>query len=240
MESADIFPETNWSVVRVAGADTTASLAALDELYTRYRNPVLKLVKRYGFPVGDAEDVAQDYFASLIGREYLAKADRDTGRFRAFVSHNLKLFLHNARRKRWAQMRGGGSEPLSLDQLKEESGFDLPEARGCQADDYFDTQWALETVRHAMEQLAGDYRRRGQENVFRRLSKGLREDMSDADYAAQVAELGMTLGAVKVAMHRLRDRFRRAVEDRGRNTVATEEDFHLEMAHLRHSLALVK
>jgi len=236
-ESNDIFPETNWSMVRSATADSSASLEALNELCSRYRQPVVKLIPRFGFPAAEAEDLAHDYFADLLRRDYLGDADRDCGRFRAFISQDLKLFLSNVRRKQSAQKRGGGSAPLSLDQLKEDAGFDPADAEFDSIDAYFDRQWALETVRQAREKLAESYRRRSEEKSFQLLSRGLVEEVGEADYAAWASELGKGAGAVKVSMHRMRDRFRRALEDRVRETVSSEEDFAIEMAHLRESLS---
>jgi DNA-directed RNA polymerase specialized sigma24 family protein len=232
----DFFPETNWSMVRSAGAGSSAATAALNELCSRYRGPVVKMIPRYGLPADEAEDIAHEYFAALLEKGYLASADRGQGKFRAFIIHDLKLYLNNARRKRQAMKRGGGSAPLSLDQLNEESGFDPAGDDGHGIEDYFDRQWAITTVKQARAALAESYSNRGDGKTFKLLSKGLSDETDQSDYEAWAKELGKSAATVKVAMHRMRDRFRRAIELRVRETVASEEDLQIEIAHLRQTL----
>ncbi len=226
--STDIFPMTNWSLLRAAAGSAPHASAALDELCARYRH--------YGFGEADAEDLTQEYFVRFLNREFLGGANPEGGRFRAFLRTDVKWFLHNARRKRSAARRGGGREILSLDRLREE-GFEPSDPEQTRIDDYFDRQCALEIVRKARERLADDYRHRGKEALFQCLQVGLAIPAGNRDYGEWGRELGLSPGSVKVAMHRLRDRFRRAVEELVRDSVVSEEDFHLEMAHLRKSLS---
>lgn len=235
--ASDIFPKTNWSLLRAASATAPESRAALNELCSLYRQPVLLLVRRYGFDGADAEDLVQEYFVGLLDRGFLDRADPDAGRFRAFLRTDVKWFLHNARRKRATLRRGGGGVAVSLERLREEGGFDPSDPSQAEIDDYFDRQCALEIVRSVCAQLAEDYGRRGKGALFERLQTGLTIPTGDRDYEGWAHELGLSPGSVKVAMHRLRDRFRRAVEERVRDSVVSEEDFQLEMAHLRRSLS---
>lgn len=233
----DFFPETSWSLLRAAVGPAPRAAAAINDLLALYRTPVLLLVRRYGFDEADAEDLVQEYFVGLLDRKFLDRATPDLGRFRAFLRTDVKWFLRNAARKRSARRRGGGVAPVSLDRLKEEFAFEPSDPESSAIDDYFDRQCALEIVRAARAKVSQDYRDRGKEALFNRLQAGLTDPSGDRDYAEWASELGLSPGAVKVAMHRLRDRFRRAVEDLVRDSVLTEEDFHIEMAQLRRSLS---
>lgn len=236
-DTSSNFPETSWSLLRSAVGQTPHTRAATNELLTLYRNPILKVIKRYGFDEGDAEDLVQEYFLGLLERKFLERAAPELGRFRAFLRTDVKWFLQNSGRKRIAQCRGGGVAPLSLDLLREEFGFEPSNPAGSVIDDYFDRECALEIVKTARARISKDYQDRGKWALFSRLEPGLTEPFTDRDYAEWASELGLSSGAVKVAMHRLRDRFRRAVEDLVRDSVLTEEDFHLEMAQLRRALS---
>ncbi|HRQ87952.1 MAG TPA: sigma-70 family RNA polymerase sigma factor [Bacteroidia bacterium] len=236
--ASDIFPKTNWSLLRATSATAPESRAALDELCSLYRQPVLLLVRRYGFDEADAEDLVQEYFIALLDRGFLELADAGAGRFRSFLRTDVKWFLHNARRKRATLRRGGGGVAVSLDRLRDESDFDA----SClqqqpDIDDYFDRQCALEIVKAACTKLQDDYRSKGKEALFHLLQTGLTIPTGDRDYEAWAASLAMSPGSVKVAMHRLRERFRCEVEELVRQSVASEEDFRQEMHHLRHSLS---
>lgn len=236
-ECRDFFPETSWSLLRTAIGPCPHSRVAINELLALYRDPVLQLVKRHGFNEPDSEDLVQEYFVGLLKREFLNRAAPELGRFRAFLRTDVKWFLRNARRKRAAQCRGGGVAPISLDLLREEFGFDLPDPATSVIDEYFDRQCALEIVKTAHAKIAKDYQDRGKGALFSRLQSGLTDHSTDREYADWASELGLSPGAVKVAMHRLRERFRRNVENMVRETVLTEEDFNIEMAQLRRSLS---
>lgn len=236
-ESNDIFPRTSWSILRAAAGTVSHSRAALNELCVLYRNPVLLVIRRHGFDTSDAEDLAQDYFVGLLTRNFLGEARPEDGRFRAFLRTDLKWFLQNARRKRTALRRGGAKAPVSLERLREEGGFDPPDPEPSSIDDYFDRQCALAIVKRARDSLAKDYDRRGKGALFQRLQVGLTIPTGDSDYDEWANELGLSPGSVKVAMHRLRGRFRKTIENLVRDSVATEEDFQQEMTHLRRSLS---
>lgn len=213
-----------------ARADGQSGRLALDELCRKYWRPVRGFFGQCGVADDETEDLAQEYFASLLTREYLHQADRERGRFRAFLVQDLKFFLWDALAKKRVQKRGGGRAFVPLDETTDAAA----DSAGNTA--FFDRQWALQIVENAREMLRAEHEAAGKGELFRLLQLGLVRTMSAADYEQWAARAGMTPGALKVALHRLRGRFRRALEEQVRQTVATEQDFDEEMRHLRRAL----
>lgn len=228
--SSDVFPTTNWSVVLGVRERGETARLALDALCRKYWRPVRAFFTVNGVATNDAEDLAQEYFSSLLAREYLHQADQERGRFRAFLVQDLKFFLWDALAKKNAKKRGGNIDFVSLDSTVEQ----IDTTSGQSA--VFDRQWALQIMENAREQLRAEFEAEGKANLFRLLQQGLVNSPEATDYASWAATSHMTPGALKVALHRLRGRFRKVVEDQVRETVASEEDFKDEMRHLRRVL----
>lgn len=225
-----MFPTTQWSVVLAVRADGERGRLALDKLCRKYWRPVQGFFIQCGVAGDETEDLVQDYFASLLTREYLHQADRERGRFRAFLVQDLKFFLWDALEKKRAEKRGGGRAFVPLDETTDAAA----DPAGNTA--FFDRQWALQIVENAREMLRAEHEAAGKGELFRLLQQGLVRTMSAADYEQWAAHAEMTPGALKVALHRLRSRFHRALEDQVRETVASDEDFEDEMRHLRRVL----
>ncbi len=211
--------------------------AHLNELCKRYWRPIYAFVRHRGLSPHDAEDMTQAYFARLLEGDHIDRADRTKGRFRAFLIHDLKLFMANQAGKARAQKRGGGVSFIPMDTVWAEERIGLVTAAGADAEAYFDRQWALETVRQARERVGRDYARQGKHELFAVLQSGLTQPPDTAVYERWQQELGMTVGALKVALSRLRDRFRDALEAQIRETVTTAEELREEMRHLRRVLS---
>lgn len=229
-DTPDVFPTTQWSIVLAARAEGEGGRLALDELCRKYWQPVRGFFSQCGMAADDTEDLAQEYFASLLKREYLHQAERERGRFRAFLVQDLKFFLWDMLAKKRAEKRGGGRVFVTLD----EATYEAADSAGNTA--LFDRQWALQIVENAREILRAEHEAVGKGDIFRLLQLGLVRTMSAADYEQWAARAGMTPGALKVALHRLRGRFRKVLEDLVRETVVSEEDFEEEMRHLRRAL----
>lgn len=228
--SADVFPTTNWSVVLSVREGGETGRLALDALCRKYWRPVRAFFTLNGVVEDETEDLAQEYFSSLLAREYLHEADRERGRFRAFLVQDLKFFLWDALAKKRAKKRGGNTAFVPLDSSVEP--MDPASAQTA----IFDRQWALQIVENARELLRAEFEAEGRGELFRLLQQGLVKSPDAADYARWAAMSDMTPGALKVALHRLRGRFRKAVEEQVRETVASEADFEDEMRHLRRVL----
>jgi RNA polymerase sigma-70 factor (ECF subfamily) len=185
----------------------------------------------------DAEDLTQSYFADLVSRSYLRHADPNKGRFRTFLIRDLKFHLSNEAEKSRAVKRGGRVAIVPLDLERAERLHDSSAAATSDPDAWFDRQWAFETVRIAKAVVAAEYREKGKESLFVLLKQGLTGTPDGENYSTWGGKLGMSEGAVKVAMHRLRDRFRVALREQILQTVASEEDLKGEMEHLFRALA---
>ena len=231
------FPTTRWSHVVLAKQDADEAKQALNELCRKYWRPIYAFVRHRGSNPHDAEDLTQAYFARLLERGYIHRADQAKGRFRAFLIHDLKFFIANEAVRARAKKRGGDVSFIPLDTTWAESVSDPPASDSQNAEAYFDRQWALETVRLAQESVAEEYTTQGKGSVFSALQSGLVSPPNGEVYERWQRDLGMTEGALKVALHRLRDRFRKALEDQILETVSTPEDLKSEMAHLRRALS---
>lgn len=220
----------------IARQGDPAAEAALNQLCTKYWRPVYLFITHRGSTPHDAEDLTQAYFSRLLERAYLRKANPDKGRFRAFLIHDLKYFLSNESERNRALKRGGKVSFVSLDAGSAESRHEAVDPSATNPDAYFDRQWALETVRLAKLEVARDYREQGKETLFAALQSGLVTSPTAEIYTKWEAELGMSNGALKVALHRLRDRLKEAIEAQILETVSSEEELRLEMQHLRQAL----
>ncbi|WP_139373319.1 sigma-70 family RNA polymerase sigma factor [Prosthecobacter debontii] len=210
---------------------------ALNELGRKYWRPIYTFVRSRGYCLHDAEDLTQAYFEGFFERRYLGHANPTKGRFRAFLLHDLKFFLSNERGKADAAKRGAKVFFVPMDTSEVESRLDTCDLADSNADAYFDREWALEMVRHARNELAGNFLEQGKAALFNVLQRGLTEIPTEEIYQEWSRDLGMSSGALKVALHRLRNSFRKALESQVRETVDTEEDVRAEMKHLRGALS---
>lgn len=221
----------------VAGENHSAAHSALNDLCRKYWRPIYAFARHRGCSSHDAEDLTQAYFARLLERDYIQRANQERGRFRSFLIHDFKFFLSNQHGKQMAEKRGGHASFIALDVAWAESRLEPADSAHRDADAYFDRQWALEIVRHAKADVAADYQDQGKKTLFDILQSGLVSSPDAAIYAVWEQKLGMTTSALKTALSRLRDRFRAALEAQIFETVANEDELKAEMRHLRHALS---
>ena len=231
------FPHTRWSLVVVAKGDHSGARTALDGLCRLYWRPIYAFIRHKGQSAHDAEDATQAFFANLLERGYIQNADEGKGRFRAFLIHDLKFFLSNEAMKGKALKRGGNISFVPIDTAWAESNPEIIDPVLGEEDAFFDRQWALETVRLARERVGDDYKSQGKEAVFAALQSGLVNPPDATVYERWQQQLGMNVGALKVALHRLRERFKKALEEQILETVSSKEDLAAEMHHLRRALS---
>ena len=227
------FATTQWTLVVAAGdrrqPEADAALATLCE---RYWYPVYAFVRRRGYQPAESQDLTQEFFAKLLEKEYLRSADRERGRFRTFLLTAVSRFLSKETERAAAQKRGGGHKPLSLDFSDADGRYRLEPADHATPEALFERRWALTLLDGAIERLRADYARKGKRELFERLRPCLIAGADDADYPELAAELKMSPGALKVALHRLRRRFGAALKDEIVATVSGPEEVEDEIGRL--------
>ncbi len=222
--SAAGFATTHWSLIAAArdGA-APAAREALAALCTAYWYPVYAHVRRQGFGPEQAQDLTQEFFARLLERDFLEAADPDKGKFRSFLLAACRNFVANQRDHDRALKRGGGRQPLSLDFDAAERRYAREPSHALTPERLFKRRWALTLLDGVLDRLRAEYQGAAKANLFDRLKGFLAGDRPAVRYQQIAAELGMTEGAVKVAVHRLRQRYRELVRDEIARTVETPE-----------------
>jgi RNA polymerase sigma-70 factor (ECF subfamily) len=237
---ASSFATTRWSMVVAAGRSphggSPESKAALADLCQRYWYPLYVYVRRRVADRDEARDLTQDFFARLLEKNTLALADPERGRFRSFLLTTLKHFLINEWEKNRAQKRGGGRKTLALDFDAKEQQFTLEPAHTWTPERQFERHWALALLDQVLLQLRQEYHAGGKQKLFEQLKSFLVGDSAKASHADAAQRLGMTEGAVKVAAHRLRKRYRELLRQEVAQTVADDNEVEDEIRSLFRSL----
>ena len=203
------FRTTHWSVVQAAGADDPAKAReALTALCENYWYPLYAFVRRSGYSADDSSDLTQGFFARLLEKKDFRTADPERGKFRSFLLASLKHFLANERDRSRAQKRGGGRVTLSVDFRDADARYGLEPGDQLTPETVFERNWALAVLARTSERLGEEYAAQGKGILFDRLKWALTGDEGGARRLALAEELGLTKGALNVAIHRLRKRFR--------------------------------
>ena len=220
-------------------ADTASPEAAhaLEEICQSYWFPLYAYIRRRGCTAEDAEDLTQDFFQQLLTHRWLKDVDRTKGKLRAFLITALKRFMANEWRRASAQKRGGGAHPLSLDSRIAESRYAASGHSPLEAEALYDRQWALTLLDLTLQKLENEYTVAGKKELFRALKSGLVMAREALNYSALAEQLDMTEGAVRVAVHRLRKRFRELYRNEVVQTLPVGADLEDELRHLAQSLA---
>jgi RNA polymerase sigma-70 factor (ECF subfamily) len=220
-------------VVLTAGHGSSPQAGrALEELCRAYWYPLYAYVRRRGHSPHEAEDLTQEFFARLLAKNYLADVDREKGKFRSFLLASLKHFLANEWDRARAAKRGGGQPHLSLDVQTAETRYRSEPADDLTPEKLLERQWALALLDQVLARLRAEFAADGQEKQFDELKVWLTEGKGATSYAAVAATLGTTEGAAKVAVHRLRRRYRELLREEISHTVATPAEIDEEIRHL--------
>ena len=218
--SGDIFATTHWTVVLTAGQrGEPKAQVALEELCRTYWFPLYVYIRRRGHSKEDAEDLTQAFFARFLQKNYLANLDCQRGRFRAFLLAALKHFLANEWDKSQRQKRGGQLARLSLDWHDADTQFQVAAVDQLNPDEAFDRQWALTLLGKVVERLKQEALSGGKEAQFEQLKTFLTSGRGEASYSQAAHELGWQETAVRVAVHRLRKRYRQVLREEIANTL---------------------
>jgi DNA-directed RNA polymerase specialized sigma24 family protein len=215
------FATTQWSLVLAAGRRSSPkSDEALATLCAAYWYPLYASVRSQGYTADNAQDLTQEFFARLLARNDFAAADRTKGRFRSYLSAALKHFLANARDHARACKRGDGRVPISLDFEIAEGRFSREPTHTLTAEKAFARRWALTLLDQVLARLRKEFVTAGKGASFDRLKDFISGENDAASYADVAVAMKMTEGAVKVAVHRLRRRYRTLLRREISQTVA--------------------
>ena len=228
-----LFVTTHWSVVLAAGhGDTTRAADSLAHLCQTYWYPLYAYARRRGCSPPDAQDLTQEFFARLLAGNWVAQADQHRGRFRSFLLSAMKHFMANEWNKAQAQKRGGGQPILSLNDDSAEHRYRLEPVETATPESLFERGWALTLLEGVLARLEEEYRREGRQALIEAMRPALTTDRGAIDYAAMAHKLGMTETAARVAVHRLRQRYRQLIRAEVAGTVASPDEVEVEMRHL--------
>jgi RNA polymerase sigma-70 factor (ECF subfamily) len=227
------FDTTHWSVVLQAGGEnSTLTHAALEKLCQSYWYPLYAFVRRRGCNPHDAEDLTQAFFAHLFEKEALKTVAREKGKFRSFLLATLTNFLNNERDKQQTLKRGGHVHIISWDEAKAEDQYRHEPVDPVTPEKLFERRWAFTVFEQALERLKKEHERQSKLPLFNKLQPHLTRETEPGFLTHVSAELKMTEGAVKVALHRLRRRFGELLRSQVAYTVADPELVEEEIRHL--------
>jgi RNA polymerase sigma factor (sigma-70 family) len=232
------FATTRWSMVlSAARSGAPEAPRALGELCHAYWFPLYVFIRRQGWSAQDAEDLTQDFFARILEKEILADVGPEKGRFRTFLLVCVRRFLINERERRGAAKRGGGRQAVSFDRDDAERQYGLALSSSATPDQAFERRWAIATLENALQKLAEEFATRGKEKLFNHIKVYLAADQAAPPYAQMARQMGVTEAAVKVAVHRLRGRFRILLEQEIASTLASDEELADEIDYLMRVLS---
>jgi len=225
------FPTTRWSLVAAAGdPQRREARSALVALCENYWYPLYAYLRRRGYAADQAQDLIQEFFIRVLEGRYLDRADPEKGRFRAFLLTSLKFFVADEADRQRAHKRGGGAV-LSLEFTSGEEHYQREPAHDETPERIFERRWALSVLDRVVEKLRSEFVRHGRPEHFERLKVFLL-GQSDAPYAALAREINTSEGALKVAIHRLRKRYRELFRQEIADTVANSAEVESELKYL--------
>jgi len=233
----DIFATTHWSVVLAAGKQhTQQSNRALATLCQMYWHPLYTYVRRRGCSPHDAEDLTQEFFARILARNDMATLSPERGKFRAYLLAAVNHFLSDEWDKARAQKRGGG-RVIHMDSAVAEALYAQGRSDSLPPERLFDQRWAITVLEEVYRQLRHEYECTGKAALFETLRFSLMGERSAMRYAELAERLNLSEGAVKVAVYRLRQRYRQVLRELVAGTVSSPEEVEDEMRYLLRAVA---
>jgi RNA polymerase sigma factor (sigma-70 family) len=233
------FASTEWSLVLAArDGEAPAAEAALSNLCSAYWRPLYAYVRRGGRSVEDAQDLTQSFFSHLLEKRGLRHVDPSLGKFRTFLLASLSHFLTNEWRRENARKRGGQAQFLSIeDMTRAENSYAAGLSSAQTPERVYLRNWALAVLERTAMRLAAEFSAAGKERVFEQLKPCLTGDRDGPRYAELAAALEMSEVAVRVAVHRMRGRFRDLLQQEVAQTLAEPGDAGAVEEELRFLLA---
>lgn len=233
-----IFATTRWTVVLAAGDRSTPQAdVALEELCRTYWYPLYAYVRRHGHSREDAEDLTQAFFARLLEKNYLEGIKSDGGKFRSFLLVAVKRFLANEWDRANRQKRGGGVAPLSLDWQDADTRYQINPADNVSPDKLYDRVWAVTLLERVITHLREEHNAEGKAKMYSQLERFLMMGKDEISYSQAANALQMPEGTVRVAVHRLRRRYRELLREEIAQTLSDPAQADEEMQVLFSALS---
>ncbi len=229
------FAPTHWTVVLRARGDAPEAREALSQLCEAYWTPVFRFLRSEGRDEETARDLTQEFFARLLAGRGLAAVDPARGRFRSYLLGAVKHFLRDQRLRQNRLKRGGSVAPESLEAPNGDTTaprLEVPDPAGFPPDTLFDRAWAMAVMDRALAALGAEFDHAGKTAQFDTLKPWLVGEAPGFSQAQAAQALGLNEGAVKVAIHRLRRRFRDLVRVELAQTVGSLEEVDGELRYL--------
>jgi RNA polymerase sigma-70 factor (ECF subfamily) len=227
------FVTTRWSLVAAAKeGGSPEARAALEALCKAYWYPLYAFIRRQGRDADQAQDLTQEFFARLVQQDFLERVEPSKGKFRSFLLVACKHFLANERDRARARKRGGGRTMIRLDWDAAEARYHREPAHTLSPDKLFERHWALALLDQVLGRLRDEFHQAGKDKQFELLREFLAGEKAPTSYGRVAADLGMTEGAIKVAVHRLRRRYRELLREEIARTVADSRQVDEEIRSL--------
>ncbi len=228
-----MFFTTRWSLVLKAQDEASPDFdEAMGALCRGYWYPLYAFVRSQGHGPHDAQDLTQEFFARLLSKDWLKPASRDKGRFRAFLCVAMKHFLANEWDRQRALKRGGLHTHVPLDAVLAEQRFQHEPVDSMSPDRIYERRWALTLLEQAMARLRDDYTAQNKEREFDELKDCLTAGRGMIPYPDKAGALGVSEGAARVAVHRLRKRYREVFRATVADTVSAAQEVEEELRHV--------
>jgi RNA polymerase sigma-70 factor (ECF subfamily) len=229
----DQFPATRWSLVQNAGGSSDQAHDALATLCSVYWYPLYAFIRRQGYLPEEGQDLTQGFFARLLEKHYIGDYQRERGRFRSFLLTSLKHFLANERDWASAQKRGAGNQPVSIDDIQAgEQRYSLEPHHDLTPEAIYEKQWALTLLGQSIARLETQFEKAGRKDQFDQMKRFLLADEERIPYSEIAGKIGLSEGALKVAIHRLRRQFRDALQEEISHTVSHSSEIQDEIRFL--------
>jgi DNA-directed RNA polymerase specialized sigma24 family protein len=228
----ETFCTTRWTQVNRAKSDSPEGRRALAELCAAYFEPDAALFRCQLRDPDAARDLAHEFFAEVLAGKAIAHAQPERGRFRSYLLGAVKHFLSHQLQAEQRLKRGGGLETFSLNDTQAADARSLPDARVLSPDAAFDRQWALTVLGRALEALRQECASEGRLEFYENIKPWLTGEAAYGDQAALAAACGLNANALKVAIHRLKRRFRELLKAEVAGTLDSSEQVEDEMQAL--------
>lgn len=239
-----MFTSTQWTMVfRAVQEDQKSHRPAMSQLIEKYWQPLYFFARRQGLPAADAEDATQAFLSELMDGRVLAAADPAKGRFRNYLLTIWKRFLIDRARTENASKRGGNVDVTSIfygDGEKAWLAYSTQTKPDHDADRAYYEEWASTLVRTALDKIRTEYTKSQRDHTYQTLLPYLAAPITIQTYAELAPKLGVTVGAAKVAVHRLRQRFAVTLRQLVQETVEDPEELDVELEELKRYLELMR